>query len=273
MPTPAEARDRAKDTYNAASDCYDDGPLGFWDYFGRSTITRLQLRPGNHVLDVACGSGASAIPAAEAVAPDGTVLAIDLAERLLALGEAKAARRGLKNICFERGDMMALNQPDGKFDAVVCVFGIFFVPDMAAAVRELRRMVKPGGDLAITTWGANLFEPGNKAFWDSIRNVRPDLDRAFNPWDRISEPMALLQMLQEAGVEVAEVAVENRRHPISGPDDWWRIVCGSGYRGTLEQLSSEHYEIVRRTNLAFIRENKIDAVETNALFAVERKVR
>src|SRR5262249_15534640 len=151
-------------TYNAAADSYDAGPLSFWEYFGQSTVRRLQLHKGHHVLDVACGSGASAIPAGQAVAPTGTVLAVDLAERLLGLAQAKATQRRVDNIRFERGDMMALNQPDGKFDAVICVFGIFFVPDMVAAARELRRMVKPGGQLAITTWGANLFEPGNGAF-------------------------------------------------------------------------------------------------------------
>lgn len=273
MPTPSDARDRAQTTYNAAADSYDAGPLSFWDYFGQCTIKRLQLHDGDQVLDVACGSGASAIPAAQTVAPTGTVLAIDLAERLLTLAQAKAAQRHLNNIRFERGDMMALNQPDGKFDAVICVFGIFFVPDMVAAARELRRMVKPGGELAITTWGANLFEPGNSAFWHSISKVRPDLERAFNPWDRISEPIALLEMLQQAGVELADVAVENRSHPINGPDEWWKIVCGSGYRGTIEQLSNDHYEIVRRDNFDYIRAERIKAVETNVLYAIERKFR
>lgn len=49
-------------------------------------------------------------------------------------------------------------------------------------------MVKPGGRLAITTWGPNLFEPTNGAFWDAIHIERPDLHRGFNPWDHISEP-------------------------------------------------------------------------------------
>jgi len=273
MPTPSDARDRAETTYNAAADSYDAGPLSFWEYFGRGTVKRLQLRDGDHVLDVECGSGASAIPAAQAVAPTGKVLAVDLAERLLALAQTKATQRHLNNIRFEHGDMMALNQSDGEFDAVICVFGIFFVPDMVAAARELRRMVKPGGELAITTWGANLFEPGNSAFWNSIRQVRPDLERAFNPWDRISEPMALFEMLQQAGVELADVAVENRLHPINGPEDWWNIVCGSGYRGTIEQLNNDHYEIVRRANFDYIRAQGITAIETNALYAIERKVR
>lgn len=273
MPTPPDARDRASATYNAAADTYDAEPLSFWDYFGKRTVDRLQLREGDHVLDVACGSGGSAIPAAQAVAPTGTVTAVDLAERLLALAQAKAFQTNLGNIRFQLGDMLALDQPDGKFDGVICVFGIFFVPDMVAAVRELWRMVKPGGKLAITTWGKDLFEPGNSVFWNSIKTVRPELERAFNPWDRISEPKPLQEMLRQAGVEIADVAVENRLHRIIRPEDWWMIVCGSGYRGTLEQLNEKDYQTVRQANLDYVRENKIDAIQTNALYAIAQKAR
>ena len=271
MPTPADARNRASMTYNAAADTYDAAPLSFWDHFGSNTVERLHLRSGHQVLDVACGSGASAIPAAEAVAPAGTVKAIDLAENLLQLARAKALNRNLNNIQFELGDMMALNFAEHSFDAVVCVFGIFFVPDMVAATHELWRMVKPNGKLAITTWGGNLFEPANAAFWNSIKEVRPDLERAFNPWDRISAPGTIREMMHQAGIGEVNVEIENRWHPIKNGNDWWSIVCGSGYRGTLEQLTPVESEIVQRANLNYIDRHGIDAVQTNALYAVAQK--
>ena len=68
------AKLKAATTYNAAADHFDDGPLAFWDRYGRETIERLQLKPGSIVLDVGCGSGASAIPAAKAVGPHGRVI-------------------------------------------------------------------------------------------------------------------------------------------------------------------------------------------------------
>jgi ubiquinone/menaquinone biosynthesis C-methylase UbiE len=133
------------------------------------------------VLDVCCGSGASAIPAAEAVGPAGSVLGLDLAERLLELARTKAAARGLGNARFRQGDLLDLRLPAGHFDAVVCVFGIFFVPDMPAAVRALWHVLRPGGTLAITTWGPRFFEPATTAFWEAVREARPDLYRGFNP--------------------------------------------------------------------------------------------
>jgi ubiquinone/menaquinone biosynthesis C-methylase UbiE len=90
---------KAAITYNAAADHFDDGPLAFWDRYGRRTIERLALAVGASVLDVGCGSGASAIPAAATVGPQGRVLGVDLAERLLALARMKA-RYGFKMSSF-----------------------------------------------------------------------------------------------------------------------------------------------------------------------------
>jgi ubiquinone/menaquinone biosynthesis C-methylase UbiE len=266
-----EAKAKAAAAYNAAADRYDEPALSFWARFGRRTVERLQLSPGASVLDVCSGSGASAIPAAEAVGPEGRVLAVDLADRLLNLARAKAARLGLGNIEFLPGDMEALGFPDGSFDAVVCVFGIFFATDMPRAVKELWRMVKPGGRLAITTWGPNVFEPANGLFWEAVKAERAELYKTFNPWDRICDPQALKAMLSEAGVETDDVMAESGRHPLTSPDDWWTIALGSGYRGTLEQLDAEARERVRRTNIESLREAQVGSITANVVYAVAKK--
>src|SRR5436305_9764180 len=91
---------KAEATYNAAADHFDDGPLAFWDRYGRGTIERLQLKPGSTILDIGCGSGASAIPAAKAVGPHGRAIGVDLSDRLLAMARTKAAAQKLQNIDF-----------------------------------------------------------------------------------------------------------------------------------------------------------------------------
>jgi ubiquinone/menaquinone biosynthesis C-methylase UbiE len=268
---PENAQDRAAFTYNAAADFYDASPLSFWDYFGRRTIELASLPIGSRVLDVCCGAGASALPAAEAVGPTGNVVGVDLANQLLESARTKAIQRRLGNVDFELGDMLSLRFPAASFDAVVCVFGIFFVPDMARAVSELWSRVRPGGKLAVTTWGPNFCEPANDAFWCSIKNVRPDLHKGFNPWDRINDPAGLRKILDEGGVASPKITAENRLHPIKSPEDWWTIVLGSGYRGTIEQLNPEERQKVKEVNLAFIRDEKVSAVETNVLYALATK--
>jgi len=268
---PEDAQARAAFTYNAAAEFYDASPLSFWDYFGRRTIELASLPIGSRVLDVCCGSGASALAAAEAVGPTGNVIGVDLAKQLLESARAKAVQRRLGNIEFEVGDMLAMRFPVASFDAVVCVFGIFFVPDMVRAVSELWSRVRTGGKLAVTTWGPNFCEPANDAFWCSIKNVRPDLYKGFNPWDRIDNPASLRKILDEAGVASPEIIAENRLHPIKSPEDWWTIVLGSGYRGTIEQLNFVERQRVKEANLAFIRDEKISAVETNVLYSFATK--
>lgn len=265
------AKAKAAMTYNTAADHFDHPVSSFWHCFGRQTVERIDLRPGESVLDVCSGSGGSALPAAEQVGPHGKVVAADLAERLIALAEAKARAQKLENIEFRVDDMLALGYPDHSFDAVVCVFGIFFVPDMNKAVRELWRMVKPGGRLAITTWGPNLFEPANGAFWEAIEGERPDLHRAFNPWERISEPDGLRRMLSEAGVQNVDILAESGTHPLHEPEDWWKIAMGSGYRGTLEQLDIDTFKRVRQDNLSRLFEERVTAIETNVIYAIATK--
>ena len=268
MGTPHDAKTKAASTYNSAADYYDHSANSFWERFGRRTVERLQLPLGARVLDVCCGSGASAIPAAEAVGQDGSVLGIDLAENLLALARNKANQRGLKNIQFRPGDMLELSLPEASFDAVICVFGIFFVPDMKAGLRALWGLVHSGGKLAVTTWGPRFFEPVNTAFWNSIRAVRPELHKSFNPWERITEPNAVRSLFDEAGVSPPEVVAEQGSCQLASPEDWWAMVLGSGYRGTIEQLNENDREQVRLENLDFIRRTNVRSVEANVIYAV-----
>lgn len=270
MPENPQARTAL--TYNAAADFFDASPLGFWDYFGRRTIELASLPSGSRVLDVCCGSGASALPAAEAVGPNGNVIGIDLAEQLLNLARTKAIRRRLTNVEFEMGDMLSMRFPPATFDVVVCVFGIFFVPDMAKAVLELWSRIRSGGKLAVTTWASNFCKPASDAFWCSIKNIRPDLHKGFNPWDRIDSPASLRGVFDQAGIASPTITREDRLHPIKSADDWWAIVLGSGYRGTIEQLNPAEREKVKEANLAFIRDENISAVETNVLYALATKI-
>ncbi|MGZ8911326.1 MAG: class I SAM-dependent methyltransferase [Methylococcaceae bacterium] len=266
-----EANTKAAAAYNAASDLFDHPANTFWERFGRNTINRLDLKPGASVLDVCCGSGASALPAAEQVGPTGQVIGIDVAEKLLGLAGAKATSQSLDNVEFRLGDMLDTGFADASFDAVVCVFGIFFVPDIPAAIRELWRVLRPGGKLAITTWGPDFFEPANSVFWNAVRDVKPELYKGFNPWDRISEPSTLSAIFIEAGVPEPLIVAEQGTHPIASSEDWWTTLLGSGYRGTIEQMEPELVEYVRLENHSFISNAQIQEVQANVLYAVAEK--
>lgn len=266
-----QAKIKAAITYNSAADHFDDAPLAFWERYGRRTVELLSLQPGATVLDVGCGTGASALPAAELVRPHGSVLGVDLAEKLLEKARVKAAQRQIHNVEFRLADMMALGVPDAQYDAVMSVFSIFFLPDMEAAVTELWRMVKPGGKLAITTWGPNFFEPAYTVWREAVRIERPDLYNAFNPWDRINSPEQLRRLLENSGVTNIDMLSEASNQALQSPQDWWTVVLGSGLRGTVDAMDVPTATRIQAQTVGWVRDNGVTAIQTNVIYAIATK--
>ena len=110
------------------------------------------LQPGARVLDIACGVGDPAIAAARKVAPDGSVLAVDQVEEMLAFARQEAAAAGVRNIQFRRVDGEQLDEPAASFDAATIRFGLMFMPDAAACLERVRRALKPGGTVSAAVW-------------------------------------------------------------------------------------------------------------------------
>ena len=258
-------------TYNAAADHYDHPAVSFWDRYGRRTVDRLPLISGMAVLDVCCGMGASAIPAAERVGPAGHVIAVDLAEKLLNKGAQRAAEQGFTNIEFRRADLESLPFPDRTFDAVLCVFGIFFVTDLHGAIRELWRLVRPNGLLAITIWGRGFLEPADGIFWEAVRREDPELYRSIKPWSKIFEPDPLRTLLLQCGVPDPEAVAEPGWHQLQAPEDWWTIVLGSGYRSTVNALSPANKERVRIASIDGVRQADIRQIRTDVVYGTARR--
>ena len=223
------------------------------------------------VLDLCCGAGASAIPAAHAVGAAGRVLGIDVALPLLELARARAAQKALSNIEFRHGDATQTGLPTGSFDAVVCVFGVFFAPDMTQFVQEMWRLVRPGGVLAVTTWGPGLFEPATSSFWRYVGEVEPALHKTFSPWDEITTPSALAELLTGAGVPTPDVVAAEGRHHLEQPDRFWDIVLGSGYRATVDALSSDQRDHIRERLLAELRLGEVTVVRTDVVYGTARR--
>jgi SAM-dependent methyltransferase len=116
-------------------------------------IARLNLRPGERVLDVACGTGNLAIPAARSGA---RVTGIDIAPNLLEQAQAWAHAEGL-TIGFEEGNAEQMPYADAAFDAVVTMFGAMFAPRPDAVAAELMRVCRPGGRIAMANWTPDGF--------------------------------------------------------------------------------------------------------------------
>jgi ubiquinone/menaquinone biosynthesis C-methylase UbiE len=137
---------------------------------GVTFISRLPIRAGMDVLDVACGTGNLAIPAARIGA---RVTGVDIAENLLAQARARAAAENL-NANFQYGDAEMLQFPDASFDVVVSMYGAMFAPRPEVVARELARVVRPGGLIAMANWTPEGFV--GKSFAISGRIAPPPVD-------------------------------------------------------------------------------------------------
>lgn len=267
----SEVTQRAERTYSSAADRFTAPQLSFWDRWGTETVARIGLSPGARVLDLCCGAGASALPAARAVGPAGRVVGVDVAQPLLDLARARADADGLTNLELRRADATATGYADGEFDAVVCVFGVFFLPDMVAFIREMWRMVRPGGTLAITTWGPGWLEPASSMFWDAVRSAEPSLYKGFNPWDEITEPAALLDLFERAGIADAAVEPAEGTQPLDRPEDFWVMVMGGGLRATVDALAPAQQDQVRDEVLTRVRDDAPAGVRVDTVLGSARR--
>ncbi|WP_043629026.1 class I SAM-dependent methyltransferase [Nonomuraea candida] len=220
---------------SAATQYAEISPL-LWDPIGAATVAAAAIGSGARVLDVCCGAGASAVPAARAAGPHGHVDAVDLAAELLAHGRRRAAAEGLGNVRFVRAD--ATTWRDGPYDVVQCVHGVFFLPDMDASVTRLAGLLRPGGRLVVTTWGRGAMESFGRLFAEAVAHVRqapvaPPTGR--QAATRIDTEEDLHAWLAARGLTRVTVT----RFPLRLPLDAalaWQVVLGSGFRGMLTGL-------------------------------------
>lgn len=183
-------------------------------------------RPGERVLELACGPGGVGLAAAGLVAPDGEVVLSDVAPEMTSIARRRADDLGLGNVRTRELDLEHVAEPDGSYDVVLCREGIMLVPDPALAVREVRRVLRPGGRTAIAVWGPRERNLWLGALLDAVSAQfgapvpPPGVPGPFS----LEDADQLAALLSDAGLR--EVVVEEVGNPFRGAsfDEWWSRV-------------------------------------------------
>ena len=171
--------------------------------FAQWTPTMLRhagITTGQHVLDVACGTGVAARAAAELVGPGGRVSAIDRSAAMIQVARERAAR-----VDWRVADAADLPYPEDTFDAVVCQSALFFFPDAAAACREMARVLRPGGRVALQTYAMLEDQPGYEPFVSIVeRHAGADARALLGTYWAKGDLAELHELLTTIGLEPDE---------------------------------------------------------------------
>ena len=221
--------------FDRSADVYDSA-IPFFARFGHRLVELADVRPGDRVLDVACGRGASLFPAAEKVGPTGRVVGIDLAPSMVDLvrGEVRAGGLG-DRVDVRVGNALDLDVPDGSFDVALSGFAVMLLPNPATAVQELARVVRVGGRVAVsmpTGAGDNWSFMGELALQFVGRATGP-LPPPPGP------PPDLAALFSAAALVDIETHDETEEFTFADTDTWWRWVWSQGMRAILEALPDD----------------------------------
>ena len=199
----------------------------FWKELTNALLTAARLEPGQRVLELASGTGDPAITIAEMVGPTGQVVASDLAPQMLDIARENAAKAGVKNMAFEIVDAHALPYVDASFDRVTCRLGVMYFWNCSQALREIRRVLKPGGVAAFIAWGPVEQNEYMRTAMDPFKQRQPPpVPPPGAPFPyRFGAPGSLSSELREAGFSSVAEDTHSVHVIWPGPPDelWTRL--------------------------------------------------
>lgn len=268
----AISQQRITELFDLLADGYDHAALRFFPFSADALVHFLRPSPGSKVLDVATGTGAAAVAAAQCIGPTGRVQAIDLSEDMIDRAIRNVDKMALHNVDYHVMDAAQPEFKSGYFDAVMCGFGIFFLADMPAALTQWLRVLKPGGQLAFSVFADSAFEPMATLFREQIARYGVDAEKM--AWQRLTDGQQCRQLLEAAGADTIRVADRQMGYHLNHGNDWWDVIWNSGFRGYVEQLHPEQLQAFREQHLAEVAGLLTDKglwMDVNVIFAGGRK--
>jgi len=220
---------------------------------GRRLVELADVRPGQRVLDLAAGRGAVLFPASDRVAPNGEVVGVDIAPGMVERTQAEIARHGLSHVEMRLLDAESISELGSDvFDHVLCSFAIFWFPNVAAVLDQVRQVLVAGGRVGCA------FSRDSDPRWTWYE----ELLRSYGALDRVPSaggspsiraPGALVAALTSHGVDDVHEVVEDSELYFRDADDWWASLWTHGSIRPLERMAPDRLEQFRDECLTRVR--------------------
>ncbi len=257
--------------FNLVASGYDNPAQRYFPMCADRMAEYLKPKPGNRVLDIATGTGMVATAMAQAVLPGGRIQGIDLSSGMLDKAFENLTKLGLNNIDLHEMDAEKLDFKSNYFDYASCGFGIFFLSDMHASLKEWLRVLKPNGRLMFTTFEASAFGNLITLFIEQLAEFDVVIDTSK---ERLSNMQACESYLEQAGYTDIQIHSEQLGYHLKKEDDWWEIIMNSALRGFVTQLDAMQFAQFRTLHLDEIRKLMTDQgiwLDVNVIFSTGKK--
>ena len=233
--SPLDKKEILQGVFTRSASSYEH--IRYFPIFGQWLADTAQIHEGATVLDVACGRGAVLFPAAQRAGANGKVIGIDLAEGMARETDAEIKRRGLTQADARQMDAETLDFPASFFDFVLCGFSLQFFPHLDRALAEFRRVLKPNGRVAVTTWG------DDDSRWDWLGGLRTSYDAVMKLGSQtLDKPDEIQQWFSNAGFNDTQITTKELDMVYRYEEEWWNMVWSISGRAGLEKLSPENLE-------------------------------
>jgi ubiquinone/menaquinone biosynthesis C-methylase UbiE len=232
---PEQYKNVERQAYSMGAASYEEYGGEMFRAYAKPLVDGAGLKPGQHVLDVACGPGTASLLAAPVVAPDGDVVGVNLAPGMVELARKKAEEAHLTNVTFREADAEHLPFQDYSFDLVVSSHGLVHTTNRVKALHEMWRVLKKGGSIAVSVWST---PERSVAISIVAKIIRERFPAAIVPgapmWFDFGSEGTLEQALSDAGFCAVRVGRHTMvRHMRNGERYWEGIL---GISGRLQML-------------------------------------
>lgn len=219
--------------------------------FSEAAIEWAQLGPHDEVLDVACGPGTTSFLAAPRVR---SVYALDFSPSMIEV--LRSHGDDVDNVTAAVGDGQSLRFPAGRFTTAFSMFGLVFFPDPVAALRELRRVLRPGGQVLISTWVPFMESPFMRPLGEAMRAAAPPDPDAAPPrpiaWD--SED-ALAAGLRDGGFSEVQVRRISPEHEVRDAEHYWQDASANIFVNHMREEQGDAWPAIEAKALDYLRPN------------------